>query len=226
MRPRRFNRARRQSQRQAPRRSGLADYGHRRVLAPSLSVFDWDATTAAEPPVMARQTKSLENWLTRQFVYSLQRLAHWTPDGATVPLGTTLGTLCCSTLPRLQRVARTNLRSAFPEYASDEIDRLVRRCFQHLGMTLVEFLRRVDWDGEGIERRVEERGLDRLDRMISIGSCEACLLRTPETGAGVSCPRSVLMRTPSDTWYAEEPPSVSVCHITRTGDEEAGAPCR
>jgi Kdo2-lipid IVA lauroyltransferase/acyltransferase len=118
---------------------------------------------------MPRRSKPLENWLTRQLVYSLQHLARWAPDRAVFPLGALLGTLGYVALPRLQRVARTNLRRAFPECAPAEIERLVRRCFQHQGRTLIEFLQMAHWDGVEVERRVEVRGLERLEAARAAG---------------------------------------------------------
>lgn len=58
---------------------------------------------------------------------------------------------------------------AFPEHAPGEIERMVRRCFRHQCLTLIEFLRMTEWDGNEIERRVEERGLDRLDAALAAG---------------------------------------------------------
>jgi Kdo2-lipid IVA lauroyltransferase/acyltransferase len=91
------------------------------------------------------------------------------PDVAVLPLGAAVGMLCYSALPRLQRVAWTNLQSAFPKHALAEIERLVRRCFQHQGQTLIEFLRMPHWNGVEIEHRVAVRGFERLDAALSAG---------------------------------------------------------
>jgi KDO2-lipid IV(A) lauroyltransferase len=116
-----------------------------------------------------RRTKPLENWLTRQLLFSLQRLAGSIPDRAVLPLGAALGTLFYVALPRLRHVARVNLLHAFPDCAPAETERRVRRCFQHQGRTLIEFLRMTHWDGKEIERRVQECGLERLDAALAAG---------------------------------------------------------
>ncbi|MGI8970177.1 MAG: lysophospholipid acyltransferase family protein [Dehalococcoidia bacterium] len=118
---------------------------------------------------MQRRTKPLENWTSRQVLYLLRRLARWTPAAAIRPLSAALGTVCYAALPHLQRVARANLRRAFPELAPEEIERLVRRCFQHQALTLIEFLQMADWDGAEIERRVQEKGLAHLEAAFSVG---------------------------------------------------------
>jgi Kdo2-lipid IVA lauroyltransferase/acyltransferase len=119
---------------------------------------------------MGRRSKAFENWLTRQLVQSLHRVARWAPDRAILPLGTALGTLCYAALPRYREVARSNLRLAFGEsWSSAQIERAVRSCFQHHGRTLVEFLRMPYWGSAQIVQRVEERGLERLEAALSEG---------------------------------------------------------
>jgi Kdo2-lipid IVA lauroyltransferase/acyltransferase len=119
---------------------------------------------------MKRRTKRFENWSTRQVVGGLLRLVRWMPDGAILPLGAALGSLCHATLARQREIARVNLHRAFGDTQTpEEIDDLVRRSFWHLGQTLVEFLKMAYWDGPTIERRVQERGIERLAAAHSQG---------------------------------------------------------
>jgi KDO2-lipid IV(A) lauroyltransferase len=92
------------------------------------------------------------------------------PDRLIPGIGKALGTLCYYALPRYRRVARANLRRVFgSDWSPAEIECTVRRNFQHLGQTLVEFLKMVHWDDAEIERRVELQGIEHLEAALAAG---------------------------------------------------------
>jgi KDO2-lipid IV(A) lauroyltransferase len=116
-----------------------------------------------------RRSKPLENWLTRQFLYTLQQTARWAPDGARAPMGAGLGRALSIAVPKMGRSARANLAHAYPELSALEIERLTRRCFWHLGQTLFEFLQMPNWDKAEIMRRVKSGGTGHLDAALAAG---------------------------------------------------------
>lgn len=81
---------------------------------------------------------SLGLWLLVPFAWLLAHL----PSGVGLAVGRRVGDLLWWVLPRRRRVALENLQRSFGgERSPAEIQRLARRSFQHLGMSLIESCR-------------------------------------------------------------------------------------
>lgn len=85
-------------------------------------------------------------------------------------LGGLLGLLACRILKRHRRTALENLERAFGESLTrSERERLVRRLFKNLGVMFFEF-NRVAWlKREEVDRFVEFRGLEKIEKALQKG---------------------------------------------------------
>jgi Kdo2-lipid IVA lauroyltransferase/acyltransferase len=64
--------------------------------------------------------------------------------------------------PRHRRIARTNLRIAFPEMGYREASRIIRRCYVRMGTAAAEFVHITRMDTKYIEDHVRVEGLEHL----------------------------------------------------------------
>ena len=84
------------------------------------------------------------------------------PHGASRQLGAALGALAHLTDRRRRRIALANLRQAFPERESAELERWVGDCFRHFGAAFADALSAVRFDRVELCRRVTAEGLEHL----------------------------------------------------------------
>ena len=91
--------------------------------------------------------------------YGLVRLL---PHTANRRLGAALGALAYAADGRRRRIARENLRHAYPQLAEDERARIVRACFRHFGAAFVDALSALRFDLVELCRRTSIEGLDHL----------------------------------------------------------------
>ncbi len=69
---------------------------------------------------------------------------------------------------RHREIAFNNLRASFRTKSSEEIEAIVERVFENLGMNFVEFLL-LPWMKEGLSRHISFRNMDHLDRIRKKG---------------------------------------------------------
>ncbi|MCB1033512.1 MAG: lysophospholipid acyltransferase family protein [Acidobacteria bacterium] len=102
-------------------------------------------------------------------------------------LGEALGTLSGVILRARRRVAADNLERAFPELPREEIEKLTRESFRHLGLSFcdslscgrfdaVEFCRRLTLEGIENLQQAEERGRGVFVMSAHLGCWEAAAL--------------------------------------------------
>lgn len=85
-------------------------------------------------------------------------------------LGGLLGLLACRILKRHRRTALENLERAFGESLTrSERERLVRRLFKNLGVMFFEFNRMAWLKREEVDRFVEFKGLEKIEKALQKG---------------------------------------------------------
>jgi KDO2-lipid IV(A) lauroyltransferase len=91
------------------------------------------------------------------------------PAGAQLRLGAMIGRILFRLNRRERRIARRNLEICFPEIEAGERERLLRRHFRSVGLSVVEM--GVGWFApiEELRERVEIRGLEHLDAALAAG---------------------------------------------------------
>jgi len=72
------------------------------------------------------------------FGIGLLRLSVFLPGTVTYRLGIMIGMLIYRFMPERRRVARINLKQAFPNYSKEEIDALNKKAFKNLGVSVFE----------------------------------------------------------------------------------------
>lgn len=123
------------------------------------------------PSEKPRWTKPLEWWGTRQLLRALNLAGRCTPRSALAPLGRGLGILVYDTMKRYRLVALGNLRRAYGGIWDEAtIERVARKSFQHLGITLIEFfLRQPQMTPEEVEREVRFEGQEHFEEAFRRG---------------------------------------------------------
>lgn len=72
------------------------------------------------------------------FAIGLLRLSAYLPISVTQSVGSSIGMLIYRVTPSRRRVARINLKQAFPEFSKNEIDALNKKAFKSLGISIFE----------------------------------------------------------------------------------------
>ena len=102
-------------------------------------------------------------------LFAVMRTSARLPVGAQLWLGAAIGGIFFTLNRRERRIARRNLEICFPELAAWERERLLRRHFRSLGLSVVEM--GVGWFTPiaKLHERVEIRGLEHLDAALAGG---------------------------------------------------------
>ncbi len=109
------------------------------------------------------------------------------PKKYIVKAGNILGGLAYLLDARHRRIARRNLRFAYPEWPLDKINRISRKTFQNMGITLLEICQMTYFSKEDILQKVRIKGKENLLNTIKshrgiimisahIGNWEMCSL--------------------------------------------------
>ena len=69
--------------------------------------------------------------------------------------GMVLGQLIWLIIPIRKNVAKQNLKIAFPEKSENEINQIVRKCYQHFGMVLMDLFRTPNFKIKTIQKTVD-----------------------------------------------------------------------
>ncbi len=86
------------------------------------------------------------------------------PADVALELGAATGGLCAFLMPKRRRTARENLELAFPEKSPSERARILRRSFENVGRTFVEFIRFPAMSRRHVASAVEIVGKEHFDR--------------------------------------------------------------
>lgn len=123
----------------------------------------------------------MRNWLEYIPFILLARLVRALPRRTALALGRGLGALGRRLQPRRVRIARDNLRHAFPERSEAEREVILGEMFGHLGTGFVEMLR-LDLSKEAadIDRDFVVTGEDRIRSALAEG--RGCILLTGHVG--------------------------------------------
>jgi len=102
-------------------------------------------------------------------VASVRFAARWMPDRAAAALGTLVGLTFWALDGAHRRLAVRQLQSAFPLRSESECRAIARRMFGHFGRLLIAILKFSTLDREGIRRRVEYEGVERVEQALAQG---------------------------------------------------------
>ncbi|MFO7766017.1 MAG: lysophospholipid acyltransferase family protein [Pelovirga sp.] len=84
------------------------------------------------------------------------------PRSMALRFGRRVGALSRLLLPGRRKLAEDNVRQAFPEWSQGQVKALVRRNFQQLGMSAVDFLRFEQFDPDNIKEFFDVEGAKHL----------------------------------------------------------------
>jgi len=102
-----------------------------------------------------------------------------------VKIGNILGGLAYLLDARHRRIAKRNLRFAYPEWPLDKINRLSRKTFQNMGITLLEICQMTCFSKEDILQKVRIRGKENL--LNTIKSPKAVIMISAHIGNWEMC---------------------------------------
>lgn len=96
-------------------------------------------------------------------VIGLLRLAALLPYRAQLKLGAWLGRLMKRLSPRRRRIVDINLGLCFPDKRPSERDEIRDRCFENLGISLMEMAMCWWWPDDRLKPLIEVRGLEHIE---------------------------------------------------------------
>lgn len=101
------------------------------------------------------------------FAIGLLRLSVFLPASIMSQLGSSLGTLIYLVAPSRRRVARINIKQAFPDSTEKEIDTINKKAFQSLGISIFEM--GIAWFEKShiLKERCQIEGKENLDIALS-----------------------------------------------------------
>ncbi len=88
------------------------------------------------------------------------------PRSVALRFGQRVGALARLVLPERRKLAEDNVRQAFPEWSEEQVKALVRRNFEQLGMSGVEFLRLEQFDADNIREFFDIEGEHHLRQAL------------------------------------------------------------
>jgi Kdo2-lipid IVA lauroyltransferase/acyltransferase len=102
-------------------------------------------------------------------VASVRALARVLPDRGVDALGTTVGLTFWALDRAHRRLAVRQLQAAFPLRSERECRTIARHMFGHFGRLLLAILKFSTLDADGIRRRVEYEGAERVEQALALG---------------------------------------------------------
>ncbi len=101
------------------------------------------------------------------FAIGLLRLSVFLPVAITNQLGTALGTLIYYVVPSRRRVARINIKQAYPNFTKKELDSLNKKSFQNMGIAIFEMGLAWYETDKAIKQQCQIEGKEHLDQAIA-----------------------------------------------------------
>ena len=102
-------------------------------------------------------------------VASVRLVARVLPDGGVAALGTAVGLTFWALDGAHRRLSVRQLQSAFPLRSEGECRAIARHMFGHFGRLLLAILKFSTLDREGIRKRVEYEGTERVEQALALG---------------------------------------------------------
>ena len=116
-----------------------------------------------------RMKKISDSILTRCSLTAL-RVFQRTPRPLAYPIGRSLGWIAFHVWGRVRRIARTNLRAAFPDLSEDKILAIARSTFMNWGVFLMESIRLPRFSQWEWKNRVVIEGREHVENALEHGS--------------------------------------------------------
>jgi len=102
-------------------------------------------------------------------VAAVRAVARVLPDREVAALGTAVGLTFWALDAAHRRLSVRQLQAAFPLRSESECRAIARRMFGHFGRLLLAILKFSTLDKEGIRRRVEYEGTERVEQALALG---------------------------------------------------------
>jgi KDO2-lipid IV(A) lauroyltransferase len=116
-----------------------------------------------------RSARRLQNLLEYGLFLLFSGLVRLLPRSCALALGRNLGDLGRLTLRRRVRIARENIRQAFPQMSPADVERQVRSVFRHLGISGMEMLRLDRMRESDLQDLFRFHGLEHLRQAYALG---------------------------------------------------------
>lgn len=100
------------------------------------------------------------------FAIGLLRLSAYLPISVTQSVGSSIGMLIYRVTPSRRRVARINLKQAFPKFSKNEIDALNKKAFKSLGISIFEMGTAWFENSSVLAQQCEIEGKEHLEQAI------------------------------------------------------------
>ena len=101
------------------------------------------------------------------FAIGLLRLSVFLPTAITLRFGSTLGMLIYHVAPSRQRVARINIKQAFPHFTEQEVNTLNKNTFKSLGVSILEMGTAWYETSSALKQQCQIEGKEHLDNAIA-----------------------------------------------------------
>ncbi len=102
-------------------------------------------------------------------VASVRLAARWLPDRGVAALGTAVGLTFWAVDGAHRRLSVRQLQAAFPLRSEAECRTIARHMFEHFGRLLLAILKFSTLEQDGIRRRVEYEGEERVQQALALG---------------------------------------------------------
>jgi len=134
--------------------------------------------------------------LARPVVFVAERV----PERWRLDFGAFLGGVLYRLVPSRRRIARDNLRIAFPDWSSERVDAVARASFAELGRNLVEWTTLPSLTPEELLERVECHGFEHIEQALKRG--RGAFLVTAHYGSWELLPAVMAARLPQFEFVA------------------------
>ncbi len=128
---------------------------------------------------MARNRK-LQNILEYSVFLPVATLLRSLPRLAALRLGELLGRIAFHLIPSRRQLATESMRQSFPEMTEAELDRLCKRTFRHLGISVAEMIRIDKFRDDDLDKYFTFQGIENLEKARDMG--RGVLLATAHVG--------------------------------------------
>ena len=101
------------------------------------------------------------------FAIGLLRLSILLPTKVTQTMGSALGILIYHLTPSRRRIARINIKQAYPDYSKEEVDALNKKAFRSLGISIFEMGAAWFEKTSTLKQQCQIEGKEHLDEVIA-----------------------------------------------------------
>ena len=101
------------------------------------------------------------------FAIGVLRLSSYLPTSITHIIGPALGMLVYRFVPSRRRVARINLKQAYPDYSDEQINQLAKKSFKSLGLSIFEMGTAWFKTDDALKKQCQIEGKEHLDKAMA-----------------------------------------------------------